>query len=67
MNENSPLTVNGINCPEGFSNSHTIINKGWLWECPNMKPVKGDTSMEYEHYECKVCGRSDKLDYEEMR
>ena len=36
-------------------------------ECPNMKPVKGDTSMRYEHYRCEVCGRRESLDYEEMR
>ncbi len=43
---------------------------GFRWhihDCPNMKEREGDTSMEYEHYECKVCGRRDKLDYEEMR
>lgn len=37
------------------------------WNCPNFLPEEGDTSMEYEHYECKVCGKRDKLDYEEMR
>lgn len=37
------------------------------WMCPNMKERENDTSMEYEHYECKVCGRTYKLDYEEMR
>lgn len=37
------------------------------WTCPNMKGVEGDVSMEYEHYECKVCGRTMKLDYEEMK
>jgi hypothetical protein len=36
-------------------------------ECPNMKGREGDLSMEFEHYECKVCGKRDKLDYEEMR
>lgn len=36
-------------------------------ECPNMKPVEGDLSMEYEQYECDVCGRREKLDYEEMK
>lgn len=37
------------------------------WSCPNMKPVEGDRDMEYEHYECKACGRTMKQDYEEMR
>lgn len=37
------------------------------WTCPNMKEREGDTSMDYEHYACKVCGRTMKLDYEEMR
>lgn len=37
------------------------------WQCPNMKEVEGDTDMEYEHYECKLCGRRISLDYEEMK
>jgi len=37
------------------------------WTCKNMRPVEGDLDMEYEHYECKVCGRTMKLDYEEMK
>lgn len=37
------------------------------WRCPNMKGVEGDLDMEYERYECKVCARSMKLDYDEMR
>jgi len=37
------------------------------WSCPNMKGVEGDTDMNFEHYECKVCGRRVALDYEEMR
>ena len=37
------------------------------WDCPNMLPVEGDTSMTHEHYECKVCGRRMALDYDEMR
>lgn len=36
-------------------------------ECPNMKPVEGDTSMTHEHYACAVCGRRESLDYEEMK
>lgn len=35
--------------------------------CPNMKGRENDYSMDYEHYECKVCGRFYKLDYDEMR
>lgn len=54
-------------CPEGFSEARVLGTKGWLTECPNMKPREGDTSMEYEHYECKVCGKRTKLDYDEMR
>ena len=55
-------------CPQGYSDSTaTRGKKGWLWQCPNMEPVKGDTSMEYEHYECKKCGMTTKLDYDEMR
>lgn len=37
------------------------------WSCPNFREKDGDLSMDYEHYECKVCGKRDKLDYEEMR
>lgn len=37
------------------------------WTCPNMRGVDGDLSMDYEYYECKVCGRTMKLDYEEMK
>lgn len=34
------------------------------WQCPNMEPVKGDTSMNYERYECPKCGMRYKLDYD---
>ena len=37
------------------------------WQCPNMQAVENDTSMTHEHYACKVCGRREALDYEEMR
>lgn len=37
------------------------------WQCPNMQPVDGDTSMTHEHYACKTCGRRVALDYDEMR
>ena len=37
------------------------------WSCRNMKEVDGDLDMSYEHYKCKVCGRTMTLDYEEMR
>lgn len=37
------------------------------WECPNMLPVEGDTSMTHEYYQCKLCGRRVALDYDEMR
>ena len=44
------------------------IRKGFeIHDCPNMKPVEGDTDMEREHYECKVCGKTDWLDYEDMK
>jgi len=36
-------------------------------ECPNMRPVPGDLDMEAEHYACAVCGRKEKLWYDEMR
>lgn len=35
--------------------------------CPNMKRKVGDLSMDYEYYECEVCGKTDKLCYDEMR
>lgn len=38
-----------------------------ITECPNMKQVTGDLDMNYEHYECSVCGKRDYLDYEEMK
>lgn len=37
------------------------------WNCVNFKSKEGDTDMNYEHYECKVCGQCGSLDYEEMR
>lgn len=37
------------------------------WSCKNMQPKENDTSMEYEYYNCLVCGRYYKLDYDEMR
>jgi hypothetical protein len=36
------------------------------WRCPNMKPVDGDTDMNYEHYKCSLCSKRVKLDYSEM-
>lgn len=35
--------------------------------CPNMKDRENDTSMTYEHYDCKVCGGHIALDYEDMK
>ena len=35
--------------------------------CPNMKDRENDTSMSYEHYDCKVCGGHIALDYDDMR
>ncbi len=37
------------------------------WQCINMRPIGNDTDMNYEHYECKLCGRRVALDYDEMR
>jgi hypothetical protein len=37
------------------------------WQCPNFRTKDGDMDMEYEHYECKVCGQYGWLDYEEMK
>lgn len=37
------------------------------WSCKNMKERENDLDMQYEHYECKICGRTMKLDYDEMR
>lgn len=37
------------------------------WSCKNMKPREGDTDMQFEHYDCKVCGRHMALDYDEMK
>lgn len=54
-------------CPEGYSAARVLGTKGWLTECPNMKSKEGDTDMECERYECKVCGRRERLYYDEMR
>ena len=32
-----------------------------------MKAVPGDMSMDYEYYKCDICGKTMKLDYEEMK
>lgn len=37
------------------------------WQCKNMKPLKDDFDMNYEHYHCELCGRRESLDYEEMK
>ena len=37
-----------------------------ICDCPNMKEVDGDLSMDRERYECKVCGKRDSLSYSEM-
>ena len=37
------------------------------WQCPNMKPIPGDTDMSFEHYKCNLCGKKISLDYEEMK
>jgi hypothetical protein len=52
-----PMPAHPRDCPQGVRE----------WNCPNMRSKPGDLDMEYEHYECLVCGRSYKLYYEEMR
>lgn len=43
------------------------VRKGFeIHECPNMKEVEGDLSMDRERYKCVVCGKTDYLDYGEM-
>ena len=37
------------------------------WSCPNMRMVPNDLDMNFEHYKCKICGRTMTLDYNEMR
>ncbi len=37
------------------------------WSCENMLPVEGDLDMEAENYSCKVCERTMKLYYDDMR
>lgn len=59
--QGDPMTTNDRTEPGVCTTAHQS------WSCPNMKPVEGDRDMEYEHYECKACGRTMKLDYEEMR
>jgi hypothetical protein len=36
------------------------------WRCPNMKPIENDQSLTHEYYECKLCGRTENLDYDEI-
>ena len=52
------------NLKEFVPRSCTYLRK---MECPNMREREGDTSMTYEHYDCKVCGMHIALDYDEMR
>ena len=56
-------------CPEGFSEYRhdNPTAKGWTSECPNMKSVPGDTSMESDRYRCPLCGRTVTLYHDEMR
>lgn len=37
------------------------------WYCKNMKTLKDDFDVSYEHYHCEICGRRESLDYEEMK
>ncbi len=43
------------------------VNERDTWVCPNMLPIVNDRSMTHEHYKCKLCGKTIKLDYDEMR
>lgn len=38
-----------------------------IHDCEHMQLDLDDFSMEYEHYKCMECGKTDKLDYEEMK
>jgi hypothetical protein len=54
--------------PEGSTNPvPPCKTEREAWSCPNLKDRENDTDMNYEHYDCKVCGRHVKLDYDEMR
>ena len=34
------------------------VEEGWeITRCQNMKEKENDWSMEYEYYECKICGK----------
>lgn len=57
MSEKKVARVTGNECPD---NEHYAT-------CPNMKGVEGDFSMESESFECKKCGKTMRLYYDEMR
>lgn len=43
------------------------LPKDELLKCPNMKSRENDRDMSGDNYDCKVCGKSVWLDYDEMR
>lgn len=59
--------------PQEHCHKHTMLRGSYIkcpkptLSCPNMKSRENDTSMSYEHYDCKVCGGHIALDYDEMR
>lgn len=57
---------------EGWSTNPDLgkvpcITKRESWQCPNMKYRSNDTDMSGETYECKVCGKREYIDYDDIR
>ena len=55
------------NCNGECANKDKVRKGFEIHDCPNMKEVDGDLSMDRERYKCGVCGKTDYLDYEEMK
>ena len=55
------------NCKGECANKDKVRPGFEIHDCPNMKEVERDLSMDREHYKCDVCGKRDYLDYEEMK
>jgi len=55
------------NCKGECANKDKVRPGFEIHDCPNMKEVEGDLSMDRERYKCDVCGKRDYLDCEEMK
>ena len=55
--QNDP-TLGKETCPDDW--------RVWV-NCPNLKRMKDDHTLDGEWYKCEKCGRTEYADYEEMR